>query len=141
MPPRKNNRGGGLADPLLTLIEMRSGTLVSIETSVNIAYAYDIRGEIVGETGVVTLAERNDVVAKSNCGFSGRVPIDWRERFVAAFDEEFRQWIAAAREDGATGPSAWDGYFATVTRATGVKATANGAREAINLGLQPAIYQ
>src|SRR5580693_6989439 len=54
--PRRNSRGGNLADPLLTLIEMRGGALVTIETSVNIAYAYDIRGEIIGETGVVTLA-------------------------------------------------------------------------------------
>src|SRR5271157_3415041 len=100
--PRKNSRGSGLADPLLILIEMRSGALVSIETSVNIAYAYDIRGEIVGETGVVTLAERNDVVVKSNGVFCGRVPADWKERFVSAFDEEFRRWIAAARNGGAT---------------------------------------
>ena len=139
--PRKNSRGGALADPLLTLIEMRSGALVSIETSVNIAYAYDIRGEIVGETGVVTLAERNDVVVKANGVFSGRVPADWRERFVSAFDEEFRQWIAAAKAGGATGPSAWDGYVATMTSATGVKAMANGARETISLREQPSLYR
>ena len=64
--PRHNSRGGDLADPLFTLIEMRSGALVAIETSVNIAYGYDIRGEIIGEMGVVTLGERNDVVVKSN---------------------------------------------------------------------------
>jgi len=139
--PRKNSRGGGLADPLLTLIEMRSGALVSIETSVNIAYAYDIRGEIVGETGVVTLAERNDVVVKANGVFSGRVPADWRERFVSAFDEEFRQWIAAAGAGGATGPSAWDGYVATVTSATGVKAMANSSREIIALRERPSLYR
>src|SRR5271165_2772284 len=102
--PRKNSRGNGLADPLLTLIEMRSGALVAIETSVNIAYAYDIRGEVIGEVGVVTLAERNNVVVKANGVFSGRVPADWRERFVDAFDTEFRAWIAAAKAGGATGP-------------------------------------
>ena len=102
--PRKNSRGNGLADPLLTLIEMRSGALVSIETSVNIAYAYDIRGEVIGETGVVTLAERNHVVVKANGTFFGRVPADWRERFIEAFDTEFRAWIAAAEAGGATGP-------------------------------------
>jgi myo-inositol 2-dehydrogenase/D-chiro-inositol 1-dehydrogenase len=106
--PRQNSRGGGLADPLLTLIEMKGGALVAIETSVNIAYAYDIRGEVIGETGVVTLAERNDVVVKANGTFSGRVPADWRERFVTAFDTEFREWLAAAAKGGATGPSSWD---------------------------------
>ena len=139
--PRKNSRGNGLADPLLTLIEMRSGALVTIETSVNIAYAYDIRGEVIGETGVVTLAERNDVVVKANGEFSGRVPADWKERFITAFDDEFRAWIAAAKAGGATGPSAWDGYVATVTSSTGVKAMANGTRETILLRERPAIYR
>lgn len=138
--PRRNSRGNGLADPLLTIIEMRGGALVAIETSVNIAYAYDIRGEVIGETGVVTLAERNDVVVKVNGTFSGRVPVDWRERFVAAFDTEFRAWIEAAATAGATGPSAWDGYVATVTTAAGVKAMDSGGREIIKLRDQPALY-
>jgi myo-inositol 2-dehydrogenase / D-chiro-inositol 1-dehydrogenase len=138
--PRRNSRGGNLADPLLTLIEMRGGALVTIETSVNIAYAYDIRGEIVGETGVVTLAERNDVVVKSNGVFMGRVPADWRERFVTAFDTEFREWLAAAAKGGATGPSAWDGYVATVVSGVGVKAIESGQREPIKLRERPALY-
>jgi myo-inositol 2-dehydrogenase/D-chiro-inositol 1-dehydrogenase len=138
--PRKNSRGGALADPLLTLIEMRSGALVTVETSVNIAYAYDIRGEVIGETGAVTLAERNHVVVKANGVFSGRVPVDWKERFGEAFDAEFRAWIVAARAGGATGPSAWDGYVATVTCSTGVKAMTDGSREVIRLRERPALY-
>ena len=138
--PRKNSRGNSLADPLLTLIEMRSGALVAIETSVNIAYAYDIRGEVIGETGVVTLAERNNVLVKTNGAFCGRVPADWRERFVDAFDAEFRAWIAAAGAGGAAGPSAWDGYVATVTSGIGVKAIASGGRELITLRDRPALY-
>ena len=55
-------------------MEMRLGALVTIETSVNIAYGYDIRGEVVGETGVATLAERNPIVVRSQGAFSGRVP-------------------------------------------------------------------
>jgi myo-inositol 2-dehydrogenase/D-chiro-inositol 1-dehydrogenase len=138
--PRKNSRGNGLADPLLTLIDMRSGALVVIETSVNIAYAYDIRGEVIGETGVVTLAERNNVVVKANGAFSGRVPADWRERFADAFDAEFRAWIAAAKVAGAAGPSAWDGYVATITSGIGVKAIASGDREVIMLRDRPPLY-
>jgi myo-inositol 2-dehydrogenase/D-chiro-inositol 1-dehydrogenase len=138
--PRRNSRGGELADPLLTLIEMRNGSLVAIETSVNIAYAYDIRGEVIGETGVVTLAERNDVVVKAHGSFSGRVPADWKERFVDAFDTEFRAWIDAAASGGATGPSAWDGYVATVTTTMGVKAMASGGREVIELRERPGLY-
>jgi myo-inositol 2-dehydrogenase / D-chiro-inositol 1-dehydrogenase len=139
--PRQSSRRGRLADPLFTLIEMRLGALVAIETSVNIAYGYDIRGEVVGETGVVTLAERNDVLVKSNGSFSGRVPVDWRERFALAFDAEFCEWLAAAATGGVAGPSSWDGYVATVVSAAGVKAMRTGEREAVRLGERPALYQ
>jgi myo-inositol 2-dehydrogenase/D-chiro-inositol 1-dehydrogenase len=101
--PRRNSRGGALADPLFTLIEMRGGALATIETSVNIAYGYDIRGEIVGESGVATLAECNPVIVKSNGAFSGRVPADWRERFGAAFDMELREWLVAAAKGAPRG--------------------------------------
>ena len=139
--PRRNSRGGELSDPLFTLIEMRDGALVTIETSVNIAYGYDIRGEIVGETGVVTLAETNAIVVKSNGGFSGRVAEDWRERFGRAFDAEFVEWIAAASRGGAAGPNAWDGYVATVVCDLGVKAMEAGERMAIKLREQPTLYR
>jgi myo-inositol 2-dehydrogenase / D-chiro-inositol 1-dehydrogenase len=138
--PRRNSRAGDLADPLLSLIDMRAGALVAIETSVNIAYGYDIRGEAIGETGTVSLAERNDVVVKANGAFMGRVAVDWRDRFAAAFDAEFRAFIAAAAEGGAAGPSSWDGYVATVASAAGVKALATGAREPIELRERPALY-
>ena len=138
--PRRNSRGGDLADPLLTLIDMRSGALVAIETSVNIAYGYDIRGEVIGETGTVSLAERNDVVVKANGAFMGRVAVDWRDRFAAAFDAEFRAFIAAAAQGGAAGPSSWDGYVATVTTLAGVKALATSAREPIELRERPSLY-
>jgi myo-inositol 2-dehydrogenase/D-chiro-inositol 1-dehydrogenase len=138
--PRGNSRAGGVADPLLALMDMRSGALVTIETSVHIAYGYDIRGEVIGETGTVSLAEQSDVVIKTNGAFSGRVFGDWPERFGPAFDAEFRAWIAAAAKGEATGPSAWDGYVATAATLAGVRALESGAREAINLREKPALY-
>jgi myo-inositol 2-dehydrogenase/D-chiro-inositol 1-dehydrogenase len=138
--PRGNSRAGGVADPLLALMDMRSGALVTIETSVHIAYGYDIRGEVIGETGTVSLAEQSDVVIKTNGVFSGRVFGDWPERFGPAFDAEFRAWIAAAAKGEAAGPSAWDGYVATAATLAGVRALESGAREAINLREKPALY-
>ena len=102
---------------------------MTIETSVHIAYGYDIRGEVIGETGTVSLAEQNEVVLKVNGAFSGRVFADWPERFDPAFDAEFRAWIGAAAKGGAAGPSAWDGYVATAATLAGVKALESGARE------------
>jgi len=121
-------------------MDMRSGALVTIETSVHIAYGYDIRGEVIGETGTVSLAEQSDVVIKTNGAFLGRVFGDWPERFAPAFDAEFRAWIAAAAKGEAAGPSAWDGYVATAATLAGVRALESGAREAINLREKPALY-
>ena len=138
--PRGNRRAGGVADPLLALMDMRSGALVTIETSVHVAYGYDIRGEVIGETGTVSLAEQSDIVVKTNGAFSGRVFGDWPERFGPAFDTEFRAWIAAAAQGGAAGPSAWDGYVATAATLAGVRALESGAREAIDLREMPELY-
>ena len=138
--PRGNRRAGGIADPLFTLMDMSSGALVTIETSVHIAYGYDIRGEVIGETGTVSLAEQTEVVIKTNGAFSGRVYADWPERFDPAFNAEFRAWIIAAAKGGAAGPSAWDGYVATAATLAGVKALKSGVREPINLRDKPALY-
>jgi len=138
--PRRNSRAGDVADPLMTLIDMRSGALVGIETSVHVAYGYDIRGEVIGESGTVSLAERNDVLVKANGAFMGRVPANWSERFGAAFDAEFRAFIAAAGEGRVAGSSAWDGYVATVASAAGVKALKTKKREPIKLRRRPKLY-
>jgi myo-inositol 2-dehydrogenase / D-chiro-inositol 1-dehydrogenase len=137
---RPNSRGGGLRDPIMAMLEMRSGALVDIEVSVNIAYGYDIRGEVSGETGVVALAESNAAVVKVQGEFRGRVPEDWRERFLLAYDEEFRAWIGAARDGTAAGPSSWDGYAATVVSDAGLAAAESGGKVSVQMREKPALY-
>ena len=73
-----------------------------------------IGGEVSGETGTGSPAESNAVLVKGAGSFCGRVPENWRERFITAYDDGIRAWIWAAAAGGATGPSAWDGYAATV---------------------------
>ena len=138
--PRRNRRAGDLRDPIFVLLEMAGGALVDVEVSVNIAYGYDIRGEVVGETGVAALAESSAVVVKRDGAFGGRVPEDWRERFVRAFDAEFREWLAAAARGTATGPSAWDGYAATAVCDAALEALRTGTRQAVALRERPGLY-
>ena len=92
---------------------MASGVLVDVEVFVNATYGYDIRAEIVGESGTVALADTGDVTVKADGRRGGRVPADWRERFGATFDAEFQDWLKAAAAGTSTGPGAWDGYAAT----------------------------
>ena len=141
MPAKPNSLGGELLDPLLMVVETESGVLVNVETSVNIRYGYDIRGEVVGETGTAALAEQGPVLVRSANRVGVGVPHDWRERFVAAYDTEFQEWIdAVSAGEGATGPSSWDGYAAQVVCDAGVQALTSGERVEIELGSKPALY-
>jgi myo-inositol 2-dehydrogenase/D-chiro-inositol 1-dehydrogenase len=138
---KPNGHGGGLLDPLLMVLETESGVLVDVETSVNIRYGYDIRGEVVGEDGTAALADRGPVVLRSANRVGVAVPADWRERFIAAYDVELQEWInAVAAGEGATGPSSWDGLAAQVVCDAGVSALHSGERVEIALGDKPSIY-
>ncbi len=138
---KPNSLGGKLLDPLLMVVETESGVLVNVETSVNIRYGYDIRGEVVGESGTAALADRGPVILRSANRVGVAVPEDWRERFIAAYDTEFQEWIdGVAAGEGATGPSSWDGYAAQVVCDAGVQALHSGDRITIELGEKPALY-
>lgn len=138
---KPNSLGGALLDPLLMVVETESGVLVNVETSVNIRYGYDIRGEVVGETGTAALADRGLVQVRSSNHVGVAVPVDWRERFIAAYDTEFAEWIAAVSAgEGATGPSSWDGYAAQAVCDAGVKALHTGERVLVDLVAKPSLY-
>ncbi|MEU1511533.1 inositol 2-dehydrogenase, partial [Streptomyces sp. NPDC005811] len=56
-------------------------------------------------------------------------------------DTEFREWIAGiAAGDEPTGPSAWDGYAATVITAATVEALESGRVVATDLEPRPTLY-
>ena len=142
LKPRVSSKAApGFNDPLLVLLQMRSGVLVDVEAMVNAGFGYDIRGEVVCEDGTVELSESAGALVKSAGRFAGRVPADWRERFVRAFDTEFQAWIDAVTAGGTTGPSAWDGYAATVACETGLAALHSGERVPVVLRERPDLYK
>jgi myo-inositol 2-dehydrogenase/D-chiro-inositol 1-dehydrogenase len=142
LKPRVSSKAReGFNDPLLVLLEMTSGVLVDVEASVNAGFAYDIRGEVVCEDGTVELSESAGAIVKRANSYGGRVPEDWRERFVLAFDREFQAWVDAVASGGTTGPSAWDGYAVTVTCDAGLAALRSGAREPVVLRDKPDLYK
>jgi myo-inositol 2-dehydrogenase/D-chiro-inositol 1-dehydrogenase len=80
------------------------------------------------------------VVVKSAQGFGGRVPEDWRERFVRAYDTEFQEWLDAVAAGGTTGPSSWDGYAATIVCDGALEALRTGERVEIPMREKPDLY-
>jgi myo-inositol 2-dehydrogenase/D-chiro-inositol 1-dehydrogenase len=141
LTPRRSRRAAaGLHDPLIVLLEMASGLLVDVEVFVNAAYGYDIRAEIVGESGAATLAGTGEVRITSGGQHRGRIPAGWQERFSRAFDCELQDWLRAAAAGTSSGPSCWDGYAATVVAESCVQALRTGSRTAVPMRPCPGFY-
>lgn len=138
--PRRSRLSKGLRDPVLVLLHMASGTLVDVEISVNVGYGYDIRGEVSCEEGVAALPNRPAPVVSDRHGIRQALPVDWRERFIEAYDQEFREWVVAAGDGTATGPSTWDGYAATLVADAALRAVGSGQVERITMREKPAVY-
>jgi len=140
LTPRRSRHGGELQDPILILLETENGALVDVEVSVNIRYGYDIQGEVVGEDGTAALGDTGLVTVRRGGSVTSRVPQDWRERFLLAYDIEFQEWIDALGAGGATGPSAWDGYAAAVVSDTALEALRTGVRTPVTMREKPDLY-
>jgi myo-inositol 2-dehydrogenase/D-chiro-inositol 1-dehydrogenase len=128
-PKRSSHAAASLQDPMVVMFRTASGVLVDDELGLNVRYGYDIRCEVVCETGQARLPS------------SDPVPPDWRVRFSDAYDTEFRSWVAdvtAGREP--SGPSAWDGYAATVVAGACVSALHSGVWADVVLSERPALY-
>ena len=139
-PRRAGHVAEGLQDPILLMLTMANGVIVNVEAAVNIAYGYDIRGEVLGETGTIELAESSKVIVKREGQHGGRVPADWRERFIRAYDVEFQEWIDAVAAGHSTGPSSWDGYAATLVCDAATEAYRTGASASVTMRDKPDLY-
>ena len=139
-PRRTSKAAESVHDPLIVLLEMASGVLVDDEVFVNAGYGYDIRGEIVGETGTVALADAREVTLTASGRRSGSVPADWRQRFARAYDTELQDWLKAVTEGTSTGPTSWDGYAAAAVTDSCLQALQSGQRTAVRMPDRPDFY-
>jgi myo-inositol 2-dehydrogenase/D-chiro-inositol 1-dehydrogenase len=139
-PRRSGHAPDGLQDPLILLLEMASGALVDDELFVSARYGYDVRGEVVGETGTVALADVSEVTVRTGNRHSGRVPVDWRDRFIRAYDAELQNWLNAVAAGTSTGPTAWDGYAAAAVTDAALEALRTGQRTAVSMPERPEFY-
>ena len=112
----------GLRDPQLLLLETASGVLVDVEVFVNARYGYDIRCELVGETGTLNLDEQ--------------IAPDFRARFATAYQRELDCWVRGLDD----GPNAWDGYAANAVADACLESLASGTRASVRLTDRPALY-
>jgi myo-inositol 2-dehydrogenase/D-chiro-inositol 1-dehydrogenase len=142
LKPRRTTLGDpNLQDPLIMILEMADGVVVDVEIFVNCGYGYDIRCEVVAESGTVSLGDGGDVVITGSGLRSRPVPADWRERFVRAYDVELQEWVEAVSAGEPSGPSAWDGYAAAAVVDRCLEAMRTGQRSTVQLEPPPELYQ
>ncbi len=138
--PRASSRMVGVQDPLIIMFETTSGIIIDVELSVNIAYGYDIRAEVIGETGTAALGDGGLVTLKSGALRSTDIPADWRQRFNLAYNIELQEWVDATQRGVATGPSSWDGFVATTVAEASLRSYSAGGRALVSLLDKPDIY-
>jgi myo-inositol 2-dehydrogenase/D-chiro-inositol 1-dehydrogenase len=129
-----------LIDPQFMLFETASGVRVDLEVFVNCQYGYDIQCELVAELGTIRLPDPAAATVRHRARIATEVPQGWPERFAAAFDAEFAEWVADLTAGRLTGPSAWDGYAVAVASDATVRALHSGRIEPVNLTARPAFY-
>jgi len=139
--PRKTRHASShLRDPQLVLMETAKGVRVDVEVFVNCQYGYDIQCEVVGETGIARLPEPPGVPMRSEARRSVPILVDWKQRFIDAYDVELQAFFDGLRAGKLTGPSSWDGHAAALTADACVEAQRSGKVVPVQSGQRPGLY-
>ena len=126
--------------PVFMVARTAAGQLVNIEINNNAAYGYDVRGELVGERGSVSLRAPVNCEVSVNLSSGLAYPEDWRPRFAAAYRLQNLAWIQSIEAGKAAGASAWDGYCATLIAEAGVAALERGGAVEVTPMNKPTLY-
>jgi myo-inositol 2-dehydrogenase / D-chiro-inositol 1-dehydrogenase len=142
---------GSLCDPQVVILELEGGALIFDELFVKSGYGYEIRCEVVGQTGTIELAPTARVVARSGLKVSQDFPPDWRGRFAEAYRRELQTWVNAISRwrlgnvESAVGPvdrpDAWDGYRAAIVAQTVLVSMSQGGPAAVESMVLPQLYR
>ena len=97
LAPASTSQAIGLQDPQLILLRTADGVLTTCETFLNAGYGYDIRCEVVGETGAISLTEPSRALIDRLGGRSVEYGADWRPRFADAYRLELQAWVDSLR--------------------------------------------
>jgi len=140
--PRKSRYAHSqLADPQIVLLETTKGVRIDVEVFVNCQYGYDIQCSVVGEEGIANLPEPQSLLIRKDAKLATTVLTDWKQRFIDAYDVELQDFIDGVKAQKLIGPTAWDGFAASIAADACVKAQESGQIESIEMPERPAFYQ
>lgn len=136
-------RGDSAPAPVMMVLDTAEGQIVCIEINNAAAYGYDVRAELVGESGSVLLDAPVRARYNHDLRRSERYASDWRQRFAEAYRLQDRAWLRSI-ETGVpslVAADAWDGYVAAAVGEAGTRALQEGSRIAIATEEMPAFYR
>ncbi len=136
-------RTDALVAPVMMVLETTDRQLVNIEVNNNAAYGYDVRAELVGEKGAVSMNDVACVRSDMQLASSTAYDVDWRGRFAEAYRQQNREFMRFV-ETGvfpASAANCWDGYCAAKVAEAGVAALEERRRIAVDLIDRPAFYE
>lgn len=140
--PRSSSlAAAALTDPRLLIAETASGVTVDIEVFVNPRYGYDVRCELVGELGTVSLATPANTVLRKGNTEGAHVSDDFRARFADAYRAQLQAWVRAAAAKEAAGATAWDGYAASLAAEACLRAAEEERAVSVPLPDKPELYR
>ncbi len=127
--PRPAFAADVLQDPQLLLLRTADDVLSTIEVFLNAGYGYDVRCEVVGTSGALTLAEPVRLVADRAGTRATSYAADWRPRFADAYRLELQAWVDAVNAgEPAPLPTADDGLVAAAVSEAALASMAAGGR-------------
>jgi myo-inositol 2-dehydrogenase/D-chiro-inositol 1-dehydrogenase len=127
--PGSTSRLPARQDPQLLLIRTADGALTTVEVFVNAVYGYDVRLEVVGESGTLALGAPAAVVKDTALTRQSAYPADWRPRYAAAYRAEVQAWVdavVAGSYQGSALADAVDGYRATAVAHAVIESMGSG---------------
>ncbi|HSN75442.1 MAG TPA: Gfo/Idh/MocA family oxidoreductase, partial [Anaerolineae bacterium] len=128
-------------DLLLLQLTLSGDCLATVEVYVAAEYGYEVAAEIVCERGTATTGQPGPAIMRTAGARSVAVPMDWLERFQAAYVAELAQWTRSLRTgEPFTGASAWDGALALLVTDACVQSLRSGKPVAVHLPTRPANY-
>ena len=127
-------------DPMLLLLRTASGVLIDLEVFTHCQYGFDISCEVVCEQGAAALPPSTSVMLRRSFSRSVREYDVWQERYAAAFDRELQHFIDGVRCGVISGPSAWDGYSASLASEACLRSLKSGQWEPVIHPDRPSLY-
>jgi myo-inositol 2-dehydrogenase/D-chiro-inositol 1-dehydrogenase len=93
-------KSGGLLDTAVVVITCDTGAMATAEASFSAAYGYDVRGEVFGSAGMVTIGDgrRSALVHHTGDGRHIQTARSDVELFLDAYTAEFVEFTDAVRE-------------------------------------------